>query len=197
MIARLHGRVVALESEAVILDVNGVGYRVHVPAPLLGEIGPEGSGLTLHTYLHVRENEVALYGAADEAAIAFFRLLIGVSGVGPRLALAMLSTVDAPQLQAAIVADDIDVLTRVPGVGKKTAQRLVLDLKGRLERLGVVPGEVTGVPLAPEDGEAMAALTGLGYSAGEARRALAAAEVDADAQLEDRILAALRVLARA
>jgi Holliday junction DNA helicase RuvA len=196
MIARLHGRVVALEADAVILDVGGVGYRVHVPAQMLAELAGEGTSVTLYTHLHVRENEMALYGAADEGTVALFRMLLGVSGIGPRLALAMLSTADAPTLRQAIVADDVDLLVQVPGVGKKTAQRILLDLKSPLERLGVVAGEAAP-SLGTEDAEAVAALTGLGYSTGEARQALAAADVDAGADLEDRVLAALRVLARA
>lgn len=195
MIARLHGRVLSLEADAVLLDVGGVGYRVYVPAPLVSDLGPEGAEVTVHTYLYVRENEVALYGATDPAAVELFVLLLGVSGVGPRLAMAMLSTLDAAALQSAIVGEDIPSLTRVSGVGKKTAQRLILDLKGPLEKLGVQPG--VGAALAEEDEEAVAALTSLGYTTGEARRALAEAECDDDAPLEERIMAALKRLSSA
>jgi Holliday junction DNA helicase RuvA len=192
MIARLQGRVVALEEDSVVLDVGGVGYRVHVPSSMLGDLGPEGSTITLHTHLHVRENELSLYGAADKVTVGLFVQLLTVSGVGPRLALAVLSTFDAARLQEAIVSEDVASLTQVSGVGKKTAQRMVLDLKGPLEKQGVVAGLTA--PISDADNDAIAALTGLGYSVGEARRAIAASEVDPEADVEARVLAALRVL---
>ncbi len=196
MIARLHGRVLTIEEDAIVLDVGGVCYRIYVPSPVLADIRPGDANVTIHTHLHVRENELALFGAADEASLALFRLLLGVSGIGPRLALAILSAFDAVTVQQAIVLEDIALLTQVPGVGRKTAQRMVLDLKGRLEALGVAAGLPPGVVPASEEADAVAALTALGYSVGEARRALAQAGVGPDADLEERILAALRALAR-
>lgn len=200
MIARLHGPVVALEDGAVVVDAGGVGYRVHVPATLVADLGPVGTVATLHTYLHVRENELELFGAVDPAALALFRMLLTVTGIGPKAALAMLSTFDASTLQQAIVAEDVARLTEVPGIGRKTAQRVVLDLKGRLESLGVVagpPGRFADRDVGSAvDGDALAALVALGYSRAEARQALASADVAADAALEDRILAALRGLSR-
>jgi Holliday junction DNA helicase RuvA len=195
MIARLHGRVAAIEADAVVLDVGGVGYRVFAPLGELAELGPEGSPATLHTHLHVRDNEMSLYGAGDAATIELFAMLLSVSGIGPRLAMAMLSTYDAAQLQAAIVAEDVPSLTNVSGVGRKTAQRMILDLKGPLERLGVMP-QAAPTPVA-DDTDTVDALTQLGYSVGEARRAVAASDVDAEDELEERVLAALRVLAGA
>jgi Holliday junction DNA helicase RuvA len=194
MIAYLHGRLAALEDSAIVVDVGGVGYRVHVPAPLLADLGPLGAPVTVHTYLHVRETEMELYGAGDADSLGLFRLLLTVSGVGPRLALAMLSTYDAPRLQRAIVAEDVETLVEVPGVGRKTAQRLVLDLKSRLEAAGVVP-EPAGTFGSPEDADALAALMALGYGRGEARRALAAAPLEPAAPVEERIRAALQALA--
>jgi Holliday junction DNA helicase RuvA len=198
VIARLHGQVVELEADAVVVDVGGLGYRVHVPTPLLSELGPEGSTVTLHTHLHVRENELSLYGAADRESVQLFELLLGVSGVGPRLAMAILSTYPSAVVQEAIVSEDVALLTHVSGVGKKTAQRLVLDLKAALEKQGVVPGLGTGTTAlsAQFDTEAVAALTALGYSTGEARAALEAAQIAPEADLEDKVIAALRVLGK-
>ncbi len=119
VIASLHGRVTALETDAAVVDVAGVGYRVFVPAPLLADLGPVGSTVTLHTYLHVRENELALYGASDPATVRLFQMLLGVSGIGPRIALAVLSTYSSEDIQTAIVAEDVEALTRVSGIGKK------------------------------------------------------------------------------
>jgi Holliday junction DNA helicase RuvA len=202
VIARLHGRIAAIEPDAVVVDVGGVGYRVHLPGSVLRELGAEGAVVTLHTHLHVRETDFTLYGAADADTLALFRQLLTVSGVGPRLALAMLSSYDAETLRRAIVAEDTAALSEVPGVGRKTAQRIVLDLKTKLQATGVLAGAAAGwgAGVTAADDEALAALTSLGYSAGEARRALAVADADAVAGgaepgVEERIVAALRLLA--
>ena len=201
MIALLRGRLVERESDALVLDVGGVGYRVHVPSGLLA--APEGPGeeMTLHTHLHVRESELTLYGCADRPSIQLFEALIGVNGVGPRLAMAMLSTHAARDLQVAIVMEDVPALVAVPGVGKKTAQRVILDLGPKLESsLGdaapASPGAAGGAAFpSGAEMDAMAALTALGYSSAEARRALAAADLPEDADVEDRIRAALQAMA--
>jgi Holliday junction DNA helicase RuvA len=197
MIARIHGRVAAVEDDALVVEVGGVGLRVHVPAPLLADLGPEGSTVTLHTHLHVRETELALYGAADAASLRLFRLLLGVGGIGPRLALAVLSAFDVGTVERAILESDTDLLSQVSGVGRKTAHRIVLDLKGRLESEGLSAGGAGLAGPAVVDEEAVAALLTLGYNSGEARRALARAadEVPPDAPVEERIRAALRLLA--
>lgn len=201
MIARLSGRIAAVESDALVVDVGGVGYRVYVPLPVLAAAGQEGDAVALHTHLHVREAELTLYGALDAATLAAFQLVQTVSGIGPRVALAMLSTFDATTLQSAIAAEDVDALVGVPGVGRKIAQRIVLELKGK----------VAGLPFAPAAGggwgdggfgaggaqaDAIAALTALGYTPAEARRAVASAGLDAEATVEDHVRAALQALAR-
>jgi Holliday junction DNA helicase RuvA len=193
VIARLHGRVLALEDDAVILDVGGVGFRVHVPTSLLADLGPEGATATLHTHLVVRENEWLLVGAADREAMSLFELLLGVGGVGPRVALALLSVTEPAALRQAIVDEDVAVITRAPGVGRRTAERIVLELRGRLEAT-----DRTGLPSMPLSGaqsDALEALVALGYSRGEARRALAQAQDVAEgAGVEERVMAALRTL---
>lgn len=196
MIARLQGRVAVLEDGAVILDVGGVGYRVHLPLPVLADLGPEGSSATLFTYLHVRENELELFGAADAESLATFRLLLGVSGIGPRVALAILSRFDTATIRQAIVAEDIARLSEVPGIGRRTAQRIVLELKAKLEAQGVTAEAPSGFAAADARGvdEALEALVSLGYPRAEARRALAGLPPEAGDSVEARILAALRVL---
>jgi Holliday junction DNA helicase RuvA len=186
MIAWLKGRVAEIETAGVVLDVNGVGYRVFVPAKLIASLA-RNSPLELHTYLHVRDVEMTLYGASDPDSMRLFELLLGVSGVGPRMAMAILSTMDSSQVLTSIESEDVDALTRVPGVGRKTALRMILDLRGKLPDLGGVR------PMEARD-EALLVLTGLGYTAGEARRALDG--VDPQAALEERIRAALKHLSR-
>jgi Holliday junction DNA helicase RuvA len=187
-----------MESDAVILDVGGVGFRVYVPASVRAAAGPPGTEMALHTHLIVRENELSLYGAPDEPSMDLFRLLLEVSGVGPRVALAMLSTMPPSAITEAILAEDATTLTRAPGVGRKLAQRIVLELKGRVESLALAEGgTVVGQPTAGIDADAVAALVSLGYSAAEARRAVAAIDVANGASTEERVLAALRSLARA
>ena len=194
MIAQLRGTVAALERDSVVVDVSGVGYRVHVPTPLLAELGPLGSDVTLYTHLYVRESEMTLFGADEPDAMSLFANLLSVSGVGPRVAMAMLSTLDLDALRGAIVADDVATLTEVPGIGKKTAQRLILDLKGKLEaEIDQGVGRAGRPPVAePAVAEAVAALEALGYSRAEARRALAGAEAAPGASVEELITAALR-----
>ncbi len=200
MLARLSGLILALEPDAIVVDVAGVGYRVHVPTTVVGDAGSVGDLVTLHTHLYVREGELTLYGALDEHAIDLFRDLIGVNGVGPKAALAMLSVLAAPALRAAIVGEDVDALTAAHGIGRKTAQRVVIDLRAKLESEGLealATGLPTGFGASGADLDAIAALTGLGYSAPEARRALAASGLDVNEQLEERIRGALRVLGSA
>lgn len=199
MIARLTGRIAAIEPDGVVLDVGGVGYRVAVPASTLAALGGEQGDVTLHTRLQVRDSELVLFGAVDAPSLALFERLITVNGVGPRLALALLSVLDASSLPAAIVAGDLDALITAPGVGRKIAQRIVLELRPQLEAAGIVGGVGSaeqGFGGTGDDLDALAALTGLGYSAAEARRALVTADVPANAAVEDRIRAALRQLVR-
>ena len=171
MIARLTGRIDAVEPDAVVVDVGGVGLRVHVPAGVLAAAAV-GDDLSLHTHLHVREAELALYGAPDAATLQLFLLVQTVSGIGPRVALAMLSTFDAATLEAAIAAEDVDALVGVPGVGRKIAQRLVLELKAKVGGLApAAPGSGggAGFAIAGPQADAVAALTALGYTAAEAQ----------------------------
>lgn len=192
MIARLHGKMVSLDQDSLIVDVGGVGYRVRVPRSLLAELEGAGQAITLHTYLHVRQNEMTLYGCASEAQLALFESLRGVSGIGPRSAMNIISNVAAETLRAAIARGDTAALSRIQGIGKRTAERLVIELKGKL-------GEATDGPaasLSAGDAEVIAALTALGYSVAEAQQALAGLPPAGSMPLEERIRLALQSFVR-
>lgn len=192
MIARLHGKVASVGQDSLVVDVGGVGYRVRVPRSLLQELEGAGETVTLHTHLHVRENELTLYGCSSEDQLGLFETLLGVSGIGPRSAMNILSAVPAETLREAIARGDAAALARLPGVGKRTAERLVTELKGKL-------GEVGGAPLgalSAGDAEVIAALTALGYSVAEAQQALAGLPPAGSLPLEERIRLALRSFAR-
>ncbi len=188
MIARLHGTVVWVGQDALIVDVGGVGYRVRVPRSLLQEMAGRGESITLHTHLHVRENELSLYGCASEGELALFETLLGVSGIGPRSALNILSAVAPETLRETVARGDALALSRIPGIGKRTAERLVTELKGKLGA-----PEVSGpAELRAGDAEVIAALTGLGYSVAEAQQALQGVPPAASLPLEERIRLALQ-----
>lgn len=187
MIAMVRGEIVARASDHVIVDVRGVGYKVFVPRH------PAADSVTLHTHHVVREDAQQLYGFETREELALFELLITVSGVGPRAALSLLSTARPAQLASAIASGDVAALARAPGVGKKTAERLIVDLKTKVAR-GGVEHEASGVPV---DDEAAAALQALGYTAGEALAALRAAPPAGKVSTEERVTAALRTAGRA
>lgn len=188
MIAHLKGQILARGQDSVIVDVSGVGFRVRIPSSTLEMLGMEGSSAELFTHLHVREDDLALYGFATEDELALFELLLGVSGIGPKAALGVLSSATPNTVRAAIAQGNLDVLTGIPGIGKKMAQRLVLELKSKIDLTEAELGEVS-----PLDQEVVAALVNLGYSAAEAQRA-ARAVPPSEKVVEDRIRAALRYL---
>jgi len=192
MIARLHGKVASVGQDSVVVDVGGVGYRVRVPRSFLEGLQGPGDTVTLHTHLHVRENELTLYGCSSEDELGLFETLLTVSGIGPRSAMNIVSNVPVETLREAVARGDASLLARLPGVGKRTAERLVTDLKGRL-------GEAEGSPLralSAGDAEVVAALTALGYSVAEAQQALAGLPPAGSLALEERIRLALRSFAR-
>jgi holliday junction DNA helicase RuvA len=179
----------------VLVDVGGVGYRVSVPSSTFGSLGTTGSEAFLHVHTHVREDAIVLYGFAHADERRCFEALLGAHGIGPALALAILSALSPASLSTAVLEDDVDTLCLVPGVGKKTAARLLLELKARLD-LPTLGGD-TG-PVAVSDrsarGEVRAALVELGYGPDEIRTALDA--VPDDGSVESMVRSALRELAR-
>ncbi|HUV43420.1 MAG TPA: Holliday junction branch migration protein RuvA [Dehalococcoidales bacterium] len=189
MIASLQGAVESLGSDWAIINVGGVGFRVYMPTSVLSTLGAVGESVKLHTHLHVKEDDVSLYGFSSANELQLFETLIGVSGLGPRLALAMLSTMNVEQLTMAIATGSTDLLTSVPGIGKKMAQRLVLELK---DKIGAGLIAIPAAQIAEEHAEVLAALTSLGYSVTEASQAVATLPRDSKLTLEERVKLALQ-----
>jgi Holliday junction DNA helicase RuvA len=193
MISGLRGTLLAKGGDHVIVDVQGVFYKVFVPGSVQAELGGEGETVTLLTHLYVREDQMALFGTRTSAQMEMFERLLGVTGVGPRMALAILGTLPVDTLQNAIAQGDLTLLTRVPGVGKKLAQRLVLDLKGKLDLSTIAGG---GPALTGPTAEVAEALTALGYNASEITGVLQKLPLDGSMPTEDLVMAALRQLGR-
>lgn len=193
MIAALKGRLERKLDDAALVDVGGVVYRVNTSLVTLEDIGDVGESVRLFTHLYVREDQLTLYGFASTEELRLFETLIGVSGVGPRLALAVLSRVRPEALELAINGENAELLATVPGVGRKTAARLILELRGK-----IVPasGAFANVP-SREDADVVEALRSLGYTTAEAHGALVRLPRDPDLTVEDRVVAALRELAEA
>lgn len=191
MIAFLAGSVAAAGLGEVVLDVGGVGYRVLVaPGTVSGGLGET---LTLHTHLSVREDALTLYGFATPSARGLFTTLLGVTGVGPKLALAAIGTLGAEGLRRAVVTEDVAALTVVPGVGKKGAQRMILELRERLGATGdALPGG--GTAMGDARAEVRDALAGLGYGASEVAAALEGVPDDAEVTPEELLRQTLRAL---
>jgi Holliday junction DNA helicase RuvA len=189
MIASLRGTVESLGSDWAVIDVAGVGFQVYMPTSTLSELGAVGQEVRLYTHLHLREDNVTLYGFASADELALFQTLIGVSGLGPRLALAMLSAMNVEQLSMAIATGSVDLLMVVPGVGKKLAGRLVLELK---DKIGAGWIATPAAQIAQENADVLAALTALGYSVAEASRAVVTLPPDQDSTLEEKIKLALQ-----
>ena len=191
MIVGLRGQLAAVGGDWVHLTVGGVTLLVYAPSADISNLGPTGGTVQLFTHLRMVNDQPALYGFGSAAALELFQAIIGVSGVGPRLGLALLSGLGAAGLQQAITEGDVAALSGVSGIGRRTASRLVLELKGKLE---LAEGDTTagGGFAADGDGELVAALTALGYSTAEARRAIGGLEREPGQTLEERIRLALR-----
>ncbi|MDQ3538757.1 MAG: Holliday junction branch migration protein RuvA [Actinomycetota bacterium] len=197
MIALLRGSVAASSLGLVVVDVGGVGYQVHVPPG--ASVPAAGTPVTLHTHLAVREDALTLYGFLDAGERGLFAAMLSVTGVGPKLALAAIGTLGADGLRRAVITEDVSALTVIPGVGKKSAQRMVLELR---EKLATTGGEwlpaASTVPGAPGGArsDVRQALAGLGYAPGEVAAALETLPDDDGAKPEQLLRAALRALGR-
>ena len=187
MIGALRGRVSFKVKNAVVLDVAGVGYIVRLPDPLLAEL-EKGEELYCYTYLAVRETEWTLFGFKTREEMGLFELLLSVQKVGPKAALAALSAMEPQAIAGAIASEQPNMLTHIPGIGKKTAERIVLDLKGKVD--DYITGTVATT--SSNDADAISALTGLGYSLAEAQDAVKL--VDPELSVEEKIIAALQKL---
>jgi Holliday junction DNA helicase RuvA len=187
MIATLRGEVIQIEDNALIIEVGGVGMRVFVAKPLLAKL-QVGELVLLQTHLVVREDALTLYGFETASDRQFFTTLLGVDGVGPKVALSVLSTLNLDTVQRAVFSEEPELLSRVPGVGKKTAQKMLLYLKDRLKPIS---GLEKIAAMSDTDSEVLAALTALGYSVVEAQTALQSLPKDAPDDVEQKLRLAL------
>jgi holliday junction DNA helicase RuvA len=188
VIGRVRGTIARLGTDAVVIDVGGIGYEVAVPVSALVELPGVGEDAVLHTHLHVREDQLALYGFATSDDRDLFRMLLGVSGVGPKVGLAILSTMDADGLRRVVASEDVAALTAVPGIGKRSAQKLLLELRPRLE---LPDGEID--PSGTRS-EVRAALEGLGYHPDEIGGAMR--DLPDDLPVEDLLKRSLQALGK-
>jgi holliday junction DNA helicase RuvA len=191
VIARLRGRPAGAGADWLVLDVGGVGYRLSA-TPRAIQKADAASEVALETHLHVREDALQLYGFADAGERELFELLLGVNGVGPKVALAIVSGYSPSELRRAIVREDAALFETIPGIGRKTAQRVCLELKEKIAPLVVVPSAGGGEPGPGDDAHLVAreALVELGYSVAEAEKRLA--EIDPDLPAAERVRLALR-----
>ncbi|MFQ5872706.1 MAG: Holliday junction branch migration protein RuvA [Dehalococcoidia bacterium] len=183
MISSLQGGLESQGPNEVVINVGPMSLQVHAPTSTLSVLGRVGEQVKLYTYLYLKEDNLSLYGFATTEERDLFQTIIGVGGVGPKLALALLSAMSPERLAAAIASGDTEQLTQVSGLGKKMAGRLVLELNGKLEREW---GEVVG-PILGDQEEVVSALTALGYAASEARAAISQVHLDSDASLEEKV----------
>lgn len=188
MIAGLRGVLAQKSDDAILVDVGGVIYRVGTSTNTLAETGPVGESIELMTVLVVREDALTLYGFATAEELRFFEVMIGISGIGPRIACGILSTFKPEALYAAVQTGDVDLLATVPGIGKKTASRMIVELSGKLPDAQFVREVVL------QDRDVLDALRSLGYSTSEAQQALVRAEIADGSTTEERIVAALQIL---
>jgi holliday junction DNA helicase RuvA len=195
MIASIHGILETCRADHAIIRVGGFGVRVFAPSSTLHHLHETGMEVTLYTHFHVREDGMALYGFSGEEERDAFEQLIAISGVGPKVALALLSVMDARTLYQAIADEDQQRLALAPGVGKRLAARLVLEMKGKLPSL-IMLGGTSGSTSGKMQSEVLEALVGLGYSAAAAQAALGKIPQDQAMTLEQQITFALRSFAR-
>jgi len=188
MLSIVNGRVLEIYPDSLVVGLGGIGLQVFVPAPLRDRLHP-GDEIFLHTYLAVRQDALNLYGFETRDERELFVLLLQVDGIGPRSALAVLSTLTPDAIRRAILHEQPEVFTRVPGVGKKTAQKILLQLQ---DRIPVVSGLEPSTAFGDEDAEVIAALTALGYSVVEAQAALQSIPRDTPPDIEARLRAALQ-----
>ena len=188
MIVGVRGVLAAVGPDWVHIQVGGVSLQVYVPAASIGDLGSIGDSVSLLTQLRVQNEQPVLYGFVTQDSLDLFGMLNGVSGIGPRLSLALLSSLGVARLYEAISAEDVAALSDAPGVGRRTAGRIILELKGKLadHQLESASSQTT------EDGDVVAALTALGYSASEARHAVSNLDRDPSLSVDDRIRLALQ-----
>ena len=189
MIASLEGTLESFGNDWAIVNVNGIGFLVHAPTSTLSALGASGRKVKLYTQLQVREDGVALYGFASADELRLFQILTGVPGLGPKLAMSMLSAMNVEQLTTAIATSNTDLLKTIPGIGKKISERIALELR---DKIGTGWVTAPATQMAQENAEVISALTSLGYSVAEASRSVASLPPDKHLSLEEKIKLALQ-----
>ena len=202
MISYIRGELAAQYEDKVIVDVGGVGYGIYMSAQSMSKLPPVGSEVKIHTYLNVKEDSMQLFGFLTVDDLNVFKLLIGVSGIGPKGALAILSVMSTDDLRFAVLSDDAKAIAKAPGVGNKTAQRLIIELKDKLsledafeQKLSHTQEAASGNGLKGIRNEAVEALVSLGYSSTEALKVLRDIEITEDSSVEDILKLALKQMA--
>ncbi len=170
MIAHLRGKLIAKHPNQAIVEAAGVGYDVTISVPTFSELGGIGNDVALHVHTHVREDAIALFGFLHPEEKQLFEKLLSVSGIGPKLAITILSGMAAAEMVGAIKSNDVAKLTKIPGIGKKTAERMVLELRDKLKDFGMEPA---APPASPLEEDVLSALTNLGYQRPLAEKAVA------------------------
>ena len=192
MITYIKGQLEEIEPEQIVIDNGGIGYRIMVPASMVQRLPSIGETVKIHTYMHVREDDLKLFGFLSKEDLTMFKMLIKVSGIGPKGALGILSVMTSDELRFAILADDAKAIAKAPGIGAKTAGKLILELKDKCDWQEMIQQslsvtqkqeEKTGVSMAGK--EAVEALVALGYSSTEAAQAVRKVEITPDMQVEE------------
>lgn len=194
MITYLTGEVVTVSEKRLVLDVNHVGFQIAISSRDAQRMPSEGETVTIYTYMSVREDAISLYGFLSEDDLEIYRKLITVSGIGPKGGLGILSVMDADDVRIAVLSDDEKAIAKAPGIGIKTARKMILELKDKLDLDSVIrrQSEKTDSALENEKAEAVSMMTALGYSASEALRAVRSAKLEEGMNADDILRAALR-----
>lgn len=199
MISYIRGELVAIEDEKVIVDVNGVGFGIFMPAQSMNYLPTVGEEVRLHTYMNVREDAIQLYGFLTRDDLKVFKLVIGVSGIGPKGGLSILSQMSPDNLRFAVMANDANTIAKAPGIGKKTAEKLIIELKDKLDIEDVLNKSVDDNTMTVTtnnanevQAEAIQALVALGYGSTEATKAVKKISIDEDTTVEDLLKESLK-----
>ena len=194
MISYIRGELVALEEDKVIVDVGGVGYGIFMSGQAMGQLPPVGSKVKIHTYLNVKEDAMQLYGFLNRDALSVFKLLIGVSGIGPKGGLGILAQLTPDELRFAVMSKDIKAISAAPGIGKKTAEKLIVELKDKLKVEAANGADEDTVNAQGLQADAVQALRALGYGSTEALQAVRKVKMDESTTVEDLLKGALKYL---
>ncbi len=202
MYSYIRGTLAEITEEGIVVDNHGIGYAIWVPGQVFDYLPSVGEEIKIYTYHYVREDMMALYGFLTREDVTIFKMLIGVSGIGPKGALAILSVMSTDDLRFAILSEDAKAISKAPGVGAKTAQRLIIELKDKIsledafeQKLANQAEKIEKSPITGVKNEAILALTALGYSQSEALKVISGIEIHEDSQVEEVLKAALKQMA--